>query len=80
MDRRTKLASVIAVTAVLLTGGMAAAATTRALSTAAATGAGHVQLIQDGAPSGAVAPAAAPTGGRSMVFLGGSAWRPPTSR
>ncbi len=55
MDRRTKLASVAAVTATLLTGGVAAAATTGALTSTSGNVAGSVQLIEDaeGAPAAA---------------------------
>ncbi|MGZ6976491.1 MAG: hypothetical protein ACXVJW_00155 [Acidimicrobiia bacterium] len=54
MDRRTRLASIAAISATFLTGGLCAAATTGALTAANASNAGHVPLVADVQPASSV--------------------------
>jgi hypothetical protein len=70
MDRKTKLASISAVVATLLTGGVATATTMNTLTAANASGAGQVKLIDEALP--APAPGA-PTIGSGVVSQPASA-------
>jgi hypothetical protein len=51
MDRKTTLATIVAVTATLLTGGLAAGATMGALNSVDTGGVGKAQLVEDATPA-----------------------------